>query len=560
MRAIGRWSLAALVINSIIGSGIFGLPSDVARLIGRASPWAVLLAGAAAGVIMACFAEVASQFTQAGGPYLYARAAFGRFVGIEMGWMLWLVRLAAPAATSNLFVIYCGEFWPHAKEPVPRFLILTFLYGVLTLINYRGVRASTQVSNVFTVAKLVPLFLVAIAGSFYLLAGHKAAPILPGGAGAGAWLRACLLLVFAYGGFETALTPLSEAKNPRRDAAFALFTALITCTLLYSAIQWVVVGILPDPAHSERPLADVARLVFGNGGAAFVSLGALVSVVGYLSANMLGVPRITFALAENGDFPSIFAAIHPVSAPPMYRSSSFGLLSWLLALFGSFTWNATLSAVARLLYYGLVCAALPVFRRKQPEAAMFRLPGGTGFAVLGVGICVVLITGVDLGGSLILLATALVATHQLAAGAEAASGRNVCFILRCMTRSRRHCVERSQTARLGRLMKFKFLLPLLFGVSLLVSGRQISPGSDDFLVERDVAVPMRDGVVLRADLLRPRGEGLFPVLVYRTPYGKEPALREYTTFRRAVEHGYAVVVQDVRGRYASDGEFRPYRK
>ena len=193
VRAIGRWSLAALVVNSIIGSGIFGLPSDVARLIGRASPWAVLLAGAAAGVIMACFAEVASQFTQAGGPYLYARAAFGRFVGIEMGWMLWLVRLAAPAATSNLFVIYCGEFWPHAREPLPRFLILTFLYGVLTLINYRGVRASTQVSNVFTVAKLVPLFLVAIAGSFYLLTGHKAAPLLPGGAGAGAWLKACLL-------------------------------------------------------------------------------------------------------------------------------------------------------------------------------------------------------------------------------------------------------------------------------------------------------------------------------------------------------------------------------
>jgi APA family basic amino acid/polyamine antiporter len=409
VRVIGRWSLAALVVNSIIGSGIFGLPSDVARLIGRASPWAVLVAGAAAGVIMACFAEVASQFNQAGGPYLYLRAAFGRFVGIEMGWMLWLVRLAAPAATANLFVIYCGEFWPHAKEPLPRVLILTFLYGVLTLINYRGVRASTHVSNVFTVAKLVPLFLVAIAGSFYLLAGHKTSPILPDAAGGSAWLKACLLLVFAYGGFETALTPLSEAENPRRDAAFALFTALITCTLLYSAIQWVVVGVLPDPAHSERPLADVARLVFGNGGAAFVSVGALVSVYGYLSANILGVPRITFALAENGDFPSIFAAIHPRFRTPYVSILAFAFLSWLLALLGSFTWNATLSAVARLLYYGLVCAALPVFRRKQPGAAMFRLPGGTFFAILGVGICAVLITGVNLSGSLILLATALVA-------------------------------------------------------------------------------------------------------------------------------------------------------
>jgi basic amino acid/polyamine antiporter, APA family len=385
------------------------LPSDVARLIGRSSPWAVLLAGAAAGVIMACFAEVASQFTQAGGPYLYARAAFGRLVGIEMGWMLWLVRLAAPAATADLFVIYCGEFWPHAKEPLPRFLILTFLYGVLTAINYRGVRASTQVSNVFTVAKLVPLFLVAIAGTFYLLAGHQAAPELPAGAGAAAWLKACLLLVFAYGGFETALTPLSEAKNPRRDAPFALFTALVVCTLLYSAIQWVVVGVLPDPAHSERPLADVARLVFGKGGAAFVSVGALVSVYGYLSANILGVPRITFALAENGDFPSIFAAIHPRFRTPYVSILAFALLSWLLALLGSFTWNATLSAVARLLYYGLVCASLPVFRRKQPGAATFHLPGGTAFAVLGAGICATLITGVNLGGSLILLATALIA-------------------------------------------------------------------------------------------------------------------------------------------------------
>ena len=408
VRAIGRWSLAALVINSIIGSGIFVLPADVARLIGSASPWAVLVAGAAAGVIMACCAEVASQFSQAGGPYLHTRVAFGRLVGIEMGWMLWLVRLAAPAATANLFVIYCGEFWPHATRPLPRFLILTLLYGILTFINYRGVRASTQVSNVFTVAKLVPLFLVAIAGTVYLLAGHGVA-ILTIGADRNAWQKAALLLVFAYGGFETALTPLSEAKNPRRDAVFALFTGLITCTVLYTAIQWVVIGVLPDPAHSERPLADVARLALGPGGAAFVTVGALISVYGYLSANILGVPRITFALAENGDFPAIFSAIHPRFRTPYFSILAFALLSWLLALLGTFTWNATLSAVARLLYYGLVCAALPVLRRKQPGAALYRLPGGTFFGVLGAGICLALITGVNLSGSLILLATAAVA-------------------------------------------------------------------------------------------------------------------------------------------------------
>ena len=98
LRVIGRWSLAALVVNSIIGSGIFALPADVARLVGRASPWAVLLAGAAAGIIMGCFAEVASQFSRAGGPYLYTRVAFGRLVGIEVGWMLWFTRVASWAA------------------------------------------------------------------------------------------------------------------------------------------------------------------------------------------------------------------------------------------------------------------------------------------------------------------------------------------------------------------------------------------------------------------------------------------------------------------------------
>jgi basic amino acid/polyamine antiporter, APA family len=408
VRAIGRWSLAALVVNLIIGSGVFLLPADFARLVGRASPWAVLLGGAAVGVIMACFAEVASRFTQAGGPYLYARIAFGRLVGIETGWMLWLARLTSPAANSNLFVIYLGEFWPHATHPLPRFCILTLLIGILALVNFRGVRTGAQVSNIFTVAKLLPLFFVAIVGTLYLIAGHKL-PLAMSGTGTNAWLKAILLLVFAYGGFEAALTPMSEARDPRRDAAFALFAALITCTLLYTMIQWAVVGVLPDPAHSERPLADVARRLLGSAGAALIAVGALVSVYGNLSANILAVPRLTFALAERGDFPAIFAAVHPRFRTPYFSILVFAVLTWLLALLGSFSWNVTLSAVARLFYYALVCAALPVLRKKQPGAVLFRLSGGPFFAVLGVGVCLVLITQVNLSGSLILLATIVVA-------------------------------------------------------------------------------------------------------------------------------------------------------
>src|SRR5580693_212720 len=164
IRAIGRWSLVALVVNSIIGSGVFGLPSTVAALIGNYSPYAVLAAGAGMSVIIGCFAEVASRFQEAGGPYLYARVAFGRLTGIQTAWMLWLGQVAAPAANANLFVIYLGEFFPHAKDPLPRAIIVTALVGLLTFINIRGVRAGTQVSNLFTAAKLVPLFAVIVLG------------------------------------------------------------------------------------------------------------------------------------------------------------------------------------------------------------------------------------------------------------------------------------------------------------------------------------------------------------------------------------------------------------
>jgi amino acid transporter len=409
VRAIGRWSLAALVVNSIIGSGVFGLPSEVARLVGRASPWAVLLAGAAVGVVMACFAEVASYFSQAGGPYLYGRVAFGRLIGIETGWMLWLARITAPAANANLFVTYAGEFWPRANQSGPRLVILTLLIGCLALVNFRGVRAGAQVSNFFAVAKLVPLFAVALAGAAYLVAGHGIATATASWGGVASWLKAILLLVFAYGGFESALTPMSEAEDPRRHAAFALFTALITCTLLYTLIQWTVVGILPNAEQAQRPLAEVARRVMGQGGAVLIASGALIAIYGYLSANMLAVPRLTFALAEGGDFPSLFAAIHPRFRTPYFSIAVFAALTWLLALLGSFSWNVTLSAVARLFYYGLVCAALPVLRRRQPDGARFRLPGGVWCAALGLAICLVLITGVNLSGSLILLATILVA-------------------------------------------------------------------------------------------------------------------------------------------------------
>ena len=408
VRAIGRWSMVALMVNSVLGSGIFGLPSAIAAALGNSSPWAVLLAGAAMAVIISCYAEVASQFTEAGGTYLYVRRAFGRFAGLQVGWLSLLSRLTACAGGVNLLVVYLGEFWPEAVHPVPRFVVITLLLGTLAVVNYRGVGAGAAVSNVSVVAKLLALGIVGGVGLCYL-ATHptvrSAAPV----ADLDGWLKAILLLFFAYGGYEAALNPMSEARDPRRNAVFALFVGLSIVTLLYTMLQFTVVGVLPDAAHSDRPLADAARVLMGHSGAVLISAGALISVYGYLSANMLTVPRSTFALAEVGDFPARFAAVHPRFRTPHVSIAVFALLIWIFALFGSFSWNITLSAVARLVYYGAVCAAVPVLRRRQPEAATFRVPGGMILPALGIMICVALLTRVDFTKSLILLATIAVA-------------------------------------------------------------------------------------------------------------------------------------------------------
>ncbi|MBA3317225.1 MAG: APC family permease, partial [Gemmatimonadales bacterium] len=263
-------------------------------------------------LIVASFAEVASRFTRAGGTYLYARVAFGRLAGIEMAWLTYLVRLTAAATNANLFIIYLAEFWPRATGPLESRLLLALVLLPLAAANYRGVRGGVSTSTAFAAAKLLPLALFVVAGLAVMGAGdgmQAPPPAVP--AGAGTWLEAILLLVFAYGGFESALLPLGEAKDPRRDAPVALFTALGLCALLYTLVQIVVIAALADPAASPRPLAAAAGVFLGPLGAWLMAAGALVSVYGYLAAAMVNVPRLTYAMAAEGDLPPRLGLVHP---------------------------------------------------------------------------------------------------------------------------------------------------------------------------------------------------------------------------------------------------------
>ncbi len=347
-------------------------------------------------LVVTAFAEVASRFTRAGGTYLYARVAFGRFAGIEMAWLTYLVRLTAAATNANLFVIYLAEFSPRATGPVESRLLLAVVLFPLVVANYRGVRGGVWTSSAFAVAKLAPLGIFIIAGLWAMTAGVGARAVAQStDTGAGTWLEAILLLVFAYGGFESALLPLGEARNPRRDAPRALFTALGLCALIYTLVQVVVLAMLADPAATDRPLATAAQVFLGPVGAGLMAAGALVAVYGYLAAAMVNVPRLIYAMAAEGDLPPRLAAVHPRFRTPHVSVAVFAVTVWAFAATGGFLGNLSLSAVSRLLTYGMVSVALVVFRRRERvagdvEPAWFRVPAGTPVAVLGLAFSAVL--------------------------------------------------------------------------------------------------------------------------------------------------------------------------
>lgn len=387
-RAIGRWDLVALLINGIVGAGIFGLPSRVHALLGS---WALLAYVACAALVLLivlCFAEVASRFDRTGGPYVYASEAFGPVLGFQVGWLAWLSRVTAFAALAHLFVDYLGHFLPGIVAPWPRAGVVAAIVLGLGAINWLGVRNAARVGDAFTIAKLLPLLLFVAVGSWFVeptRADFSAAAIPP----SAAFSAAVLLLVFAFTGFESAVVPAGESRDPRRDLPFGLLVALAVVAPLYIAIQWVSLGTLPGLATSTRPLADAATTFLGEAGGALIALGALVSILGTLHGIMLAAPRMLFAMAEQCHLPAALARTHPRHRTPHLAIAAMALVLLVLALDGSFLAAVTVSTVARLLVYAATCSALPLLRRRAgAEPPHFRVRGGEFVALLALGLIV----------------------------------------------------------------------------------------------------------------------------------------------------------------------------
>lgn len=407
IRGISRWDLAAIAVNTIIGTGIFLLPAKVTGLIGSYSLIAFIACAVIIAFIVLCFAEVSSRFQTTGGMYLYAKEAFGPAIGFEVGWLYWIVRVTTFAANCNAFLIYLELFVPSANQGYLRILLISLIVLAITVVNFIGVRESTIMTNVFTIGKIVPLLIFAAVGMFFISPANFSFAETPG---YGKFSEAILLLIYAYVGFEAAVIPAGETKDPKKNVPFALLLALGFCAVLFLVIQTVSIGTLPDLAQSQRPLADAAGKFMGSFGAIFIGIGALVSILGNLNGGFLAASRIPFAMAEQRELPQFLAKTHANFKTPFVSIILTGIVILILTVQSTFFTAVTIATITRLLVYATTCAALPVFRIKTgAPKAEFVAPFGIVASILSLILIIWLLTNVDFKkeGLAILIATAV---------------------------------------------------------------------------------------------------------------------------------------------------------
>jgi amino acid transporter len=391
-RRLGAAALWLLVLNGMVGAGIFGIPAEAARLAGPWSPALFLLTALLVAPILLCFSQLASGTRESGGPARYVQIAFGAQAGFQTGWALYIARLTAFAANLSLMLAAIAHFLPVLAEGPARTLALALIVGLVATLNIVGVSWAMRSLGALTVAKLLPLLALVALGLALWPAAPVAVDLLPAeGLALG---PALLLMVYAFVGFESGLIPGGEARHPARDMPRALLGALLFCGLLYAALQWLCLRFVPDLATQTRPLVALGEVLLGPWGASLVLATIVASVGGNLMSSMFAVPRVTHSLAEQGLLPRPLATVSPRFRTPWVSVLLYAALAWALAATGSFVLLAAMSVLVRLLMYLACLAAMPAVDRQGPPDR-WRLPGGPAVALLAAGVCLALLSQVE---------------------------------------------------------------------------------------------------------------------------------------------------------------------
>jgi basic amino acid/polyamine antiporter, APA family len=387
VRAVGFWGLVAFCINSVVGSGVFLLPSASYNLLGPFSLWAPLIFALPVFILVLCFADAASRFTQPGGAYLYARTAFGDFIGFETGWMNTLARVTSLAALSNGFVLSLARIVPEAGSGLPRAVLITGTLALFATIHAMGIRYGARTIYMFTIAKLAPLLVFIVVALFLFRQNPVPGSMTLPGMEAN-WSDAALLLLFAYAGFENIAIAAGEYKRPKRDLPIALLTGISAIALIYVLAQFAAMATLPDLSATATPIADAAGILMGPAGLLLVTIGAMISILGTNLGTMLEGSRMIYALSENRRPYTPLAFIHPRFRTPIVAIIVLASVAVPIAIAGSFVQLAVLSAVARMTTYLFTAASVPILRKKLPGE--FQAPGGLLIPILGTGIALLL--------------------------------------------------------------------------------------------------------------------------------------------------------------------------
>lgn len=394
VRAIGTFGLAAGIINITIGGGIFRLPANVASTMGPSAPIAYLVCALAMGLIVMCIADAGSRVSLTGGPYAYIGTAFGPYPAFISGVLLFMLGTFATAAVSTVFAASLGQLVPALSGRAASIVVLLIAYAFWSLINLRGVTLSVRLNSIATVAKLMPLLLIAIGGLFFISADNLAIDVVPP---AGDIARTSLLLIFAFAGIECALVPSGEVRDTARTVPRAIALAMAAITLLYLALQISAQGILGEqlPQASASPLADAAGMSMGAWARAILLAGAAISTFGYLGGMTLSMPRALFALARDGFLPKPLAAVHPTHRTPHIAIVVQSLLTLALAVTGTFEQLAILANVSALaLYFGCALASWRLRQMNVTAGAHSGVPGGAFVPWIACAVIAWLLTGV----------------------------------------------------------------------------------------------------------------------------------------------------------------------